>query len=107
MPIYEYRCEACGEINEVFQKFSDPPPKKCQFCEKEVLTKMISHSSFVLKGGGWFSEEYCHSCKDKESCVEKGPETPSSTKKPDKKGKSLLIPNQNVLKKVKIRNSSY
>lgn len=57
MPIYEYQCEACGQITEEWQKFSDAPLTTCQHCQGK-LTKLISHSAFHLKGGGWYVSEY-------------------------------------------------
>ena len=57
MPIYEYQCGKCGEVFEVFQKFTDAPVKKCKYCNGEV-EKLISHSSFQLKGSGWYLTDY-------------------------------------------------
>ena len=57
MPIYEYRCQKCGEQFEVIQKFSDRPLRRCRSC-KGKLEKLISRSSFSLKGGGWYAEGY-------------------------------------------------
>ena len=57
MPIYEYQCMQCGIIDEVFQKFSDKPLKKCHHCSGK-LQKLISHSSFHLKGTGWYVTDY-------------------------------------------------
>lgn len=57
MPIYEYECEACGQIMEEWQKFSDPPLTTCKHCQGK-LNKLISHSAFHLKGGGWYVSEY-------------------------------------------------
>ena len=57
MPIYEYECSVCGEIEEAFQKMSDPPLKECSKC-KGKLNKLISHSSFHLKGSGWYVTDY-------------------------------------------------
>lgn len=57
MPIYEYQCDACGQISEELQKFSDPPLTTCRHCQGK-LTKLISHSAFHLKGGGWYVSEY-------------------------------------------------
>ncbi|MBN1141507.1 MAG: zinc ribbon domain-containing protein [Deltaproteobacteria bacterium] len=57
MPIYEYRCEDCGLVFEVHQKFSDPPVTACTACGAPVK-KLISHSGFALKGGGWFRQGY-------------------------------------------------
>ena len=59
MPIYEYACSNCGKLNEVLQKVSDPAPEKCDGCGAEKsLSKIVSRSSFVLKGGGWYSDLY-------------------------------------------------
>jgi putative FmdB family regulatory protein len=57
VPIYEYKCAKCGEVFEVFQKITDAPLKKCKFCSGEV-EKLISHSSFQLKGSGWYLTDY-------------------------------------------------
>jgi putative FmdB family regulatory protein len=57
MPIYEYQCDACGQISEEIQKFSDPPLTACRHCQGN-LAKLISHSAFHLKGGGWYVSEY-------------------------------------------------
>lgn len=57
MPIYEYECEKCGRVDEVIQKFSDKPLKKCRYCSGKVH-KLISQSSFHLKGTGWYVTDY-------------------------------------------------
>ena len=57
MPIYEYRCCKCGRTIEAMQKMSDRPLRKCLKCSGK-LEKLISRSSFSLKGGGWCSEGY-------------------------------------------------
>lgn len=57
MPIYEYQCDACGQISEELQKFSDPPLTACKHCQGK-LNKLISHSAFHLKGGGWYVSDY-------------------------------------------------
>ncbi|SHF78020.1 putative regulatory protein, FmdB family [Desulfacinum infernum DSM 9756] len=57
MPIYEYECTKCGQITEAMQKFSDPPLTECDHCHGE-LRKMISMSTFHLKGSGWYVTDY-------------------------------------------------
>ena len=57
MPVYEYQCNKCGKVEEAFQKISDPPLETCSHC-KGNLKKMISHSSFHLKGSGWYVTDY-------------------------------------------------
>lgn len=58
MPIYRYRCEACGHIDEVLAKISDPPPEACSVCGEGPMVKAVSRTSFKLKGGGWYAEGY-------------------------------------------------
>ena len=59
MPVYEYRCESCGKDSEAIQKFSDAPLTDCELCgTKGALKKLISKSSFALKGSGWYTTDY-------------------------------------------------
>jgi len=58
MPIYEYRCEACGHYLETLQKISDPPLTDCHKCGEPALKKLISASAFRLKGGGWYETDF-------------------------------------------------
>ncbi len=57
MPIYEYQCTKCGEIFEAFQKINDDPLKQCKFCRGKV-ERLISQTSFQLKGSGWYLTDY-------------------------------------------------
>jgi putative FmdB family regulatory protein len=68
MPIYEYGCSECGEQIEVFQKISDEPLTLCPDCGGE-LSKLVSSTSFVLKGGGWYADGY--GSPEKTSAVDK------------------------------------
>jgi len=57
--IYEYKCSDCGEISEVWAKMSDPAPEACPKCQhKGTLEKIISSTSFALKGTGWYTTDY-------------------------------------------------
>ncbi len=58
MPIYEYRCDACGHQAEFIQKISDPPHTLCPVCGKEELKRLISAAGFRLKGGGWYETDF-------------------------------------------------
>ena len=58
MPIYEYRCASCGAELEKLQKISDPPLFECPECGKDTLQKLISASSFRLKGSGWYETDF-------------------------------------------------
>ncbi len=60
MPVYEYECPACEKIFEVQQKISDEPLRECPDCGGAVK-KLISQSSFHLKGGGWYKDGYSSS----------------------------------------------
>lgn len=57
MPIYEYACKKCGKVVEVFQKVTDKGPAKCEKCGGK-LERVLSHTSFQLKGGGWYKDLY-------------------------------------------------
>lgn len=57
MPIYEYRCTSCGETFEILQKMGASPLRECRACDGP-LEKLVSRTSFQLKGGGWFSGGY-------------------------------------------------
>ncbi len=57
MPVYEYQCEACGQVEEAFQKISELPLETCSSC-KGHLKKLISQSTFHLKGSGWYVTDY-------------------------------------------------
>lgn len=58
MPIYEYRCTACGHKLEALQKFSDGPLVTCPSCGKETLSKLLSAAGFQLKGSGWYQTDF-------------------------------------------------
>ncbi|HAA03336.1 MAG TPA: FmdB family transcriptional regulator [Syntrophobacteraceae bacterium] len=57
MPIYEYECAACSQITEAVQRFSDPPLTECAHCHGQ-MRKLISKSTFHLKGSGWYVTDY-------------------------------------------------
>lgn len=59
MPIYEYGCEKCGHTFERLQKVSDEPVSECPGCSASgAVKKLVSRTSFVLKGGGWYKDHY-------------------------------------------------
>ncbi len=57
MPLYEYECAKCQKVLEIIQKFSDPPVSTCPTCGSTVA-KLLSRTSFQLKGGGWYATDY-------------------------------------------------
>ena len=58
MPFYEYQCSKCGHEEEVLQKISDEPLKKCPACGKSTMKKKVSAAAFRLKGGGWYETDF-------------------------------------------------
>ncbi len=62
MPVYEYECDSCCKVFEVQQRMADAPLSSCPECEGTVK-KVMSMSSFQLKGGGWYADGYASSQK--------------------------------------------
>jgi putative FmdB family regulatory protein len=58
MPIYEYECPACGSRFEEIQKVSAPPTTHCPLCGRGGVRRLISQTSFQLKGTGWYATDY-------------------------------------------------
>ena len=58
MPTYEYRCGQCGHEMEAVQRISADPLITCPKCSADALKRLISQSSFMLKGGGWYATDY-------------------------------------------------
>ena len=58
MPIYEYRCTACGKEVEALQKLSEAPLKTCPACHADTLVKRVSAAGFQLKGSGWYVTDF-------------------------------------------------
>ncbi len=58
MPIYAYRCDACGFQKDVLQKLSEPALTRCPACEAESFVKQLSAPAFQLKGTGWYVADF-------------------------------------------------
>ncbi|GAB4484946.1 MAG: hypothetical protein OHK006_10160 [Thermodesulfovibrionales bacterium] len=91
MPIYEYACTACGKHHEIMHKITDKPLTHCPACGG-AMKKMISNTSFVLKGSGWYKTDYAAAStkqrkKDAAAPQEKDAATPvtNAEKKAEKK----------------------
>jgi len=71
MPIYEYKCQNCGHSFEQLQKVTDKLLSTCPECGKKQLKKLISNTSFQLKGTGWYVTDF----KDKKETASDKPKT--------------------------------
>lgn len=93
MPIYEFKCFNCEKQFEIMLKFNDDFPKICPECGGEIK-KLISNTSFILKGTGWYVTDYASPNRKKEEGYEKPseakqPSTDSNGTKKDNKSESL------------------
>ena len=85
MPIYEYRCNACGHQEEHLQKVSDAPLSVCPACGKPEYRKQLSAAGFQLKGTGWYATDFKGgSKKPAEKKTDTKSDTPSDTKSDSK-----------------------
>lgn len=94
MPVYEYACSKCNHEFEVEQRISDDPVKTCPECRSRKVKRLISRTSFVLKGSGWYSDLYSSAKSDTKAESSDGEgksddkaAKPEKSDKPDK-GKS-------------------
>lgn len=83
MPVYEYDCLHCGRQFEEIQSIKDKPLKTCKFC-KGTVRRLISKSSFALKGGGWYRDGYGKKVKNVEKKPAEVTSSPSEKSKPPK-----------------------
>lgn len=58
MPIYAYRCSACGHAKDVLQKLSDPVLSTCPACGADTFSKQVTAAGFQLKGSGWYATDF-------------------------------------------------
>ena len=80
MPFYEYQCTKCGHEEEVLQKISDKPLKKCPECGKSSMQKKVSAAAFRLKGGGWYETDFKSGNKKNVASSDKGKPASESSK---------------------------
>ena len=78
MPIYEYECGKCG-VFEASQRITDAPLSKCPTCRRKVR-RLISNTSFQLKGSGWYVTDYARGGKKDAGSSESGSDTKSDSK---------------------------
>lgn len=85
MPLYEYRCKQCKKSFEVLQKINSEPLEKCMHCNGDV-EKLISVSSFQLKGSGWYITDY------KNKSPKREPQSPpAASPKKEQKDKNVNV----------------
>lgn len=107
MPIYEYKCDDCEGLHEAIQKFDDPQLTECPACGGK-LTKMISNTSFVLKGSGWYVTDYASGDRKKAMDKDKSESSgkPSKSDKPSSSDKSSSADKPSGSEKLKAKEKS-
>ena len=86
MPIYEYRCGACGHQEEFLQRVSEPPLTECPVCRKPTFQKLLSAAGFQLKGSGWYATDFKNkSSKPADKKADEKPESKAADSKTDAK----------------------
>ena len=99
MPIYEYRCDACGHELEKIQRMSDAPLTDCPDCGEAELRRLVSAAAFRLKGSGWYVNDYGKGNGGRSSALAKTEDTESAAPQPDSKPKDT--PTQKASEKSK------
>jgi putative FmdB family regulatory protein len=85
MPFYEYECPNCGYRDEVLQKITDKPLKKCPSCGKAGLKKLMSAPVFRLKGSGWYETDFKGDKENKRNLAGADKDEPKAEAKADAK----------------------
>jgi putative FmdB family regulatory protein len=98
MPFYEYECEKCGYRDEVLQKISDKPLKKCPSCGKPGLKKLMSAPVFRLKGSGWYETDFKSDKENKRNLVGSEKEETKVEAKTDAKPEAKSEPKSEAAK---------
>ena len=80
MPIYEYRCAACGHQEDHLLRLSDAPLTKCPACGKKKYAKQLTAAGFQLKGSGWYASDFKGGKKETEAKPEAKTETKTESK---------------------------
>jgi putative FmdB family regulatory protein len=92
MPLYEYKCEACGQRFELIRKFSDPAVEVCALCEKGPVKRLQSAPAIQFKGSGFYITDYARQGADKgtpdKAATEKSKDAKSDAAAADKGGGS-------------------
>lgn len=88
MPIYAYKCSACGHAQDVLQKMSDDPLSVCPACQGATYSKQVTAAGFQLKGSGWYVTDFRDGGKKADKSADKAADksaaaaTPGADAKP-------------------------
>ncbi len=92
MPIYAYKCSACGHAKDALQKMSDAPLTVCPACGQATFSKQVTAAGFQLKGGGWYVTDFKSGNQAAPAAKAEGDTKPATTDaavaKPDPKSES-------------------
>jgi putative FmdB family regulatory protein len=80
MPIYEYRCAACGHTEDHLQKISEAALTKCPACGKKKYQKQLTAAGFQLKGSGWYATDFKSTSKKSEDKADSKAEAKTDSK---------------------------
>ncbi|HIJ59904.1 MAG TPA: zinc ribbon domain-containing protein [Nitrospirae bacterium] len=103
MPVYEYECKSCKKVFEMMQKFDDQPLLTCESCGGEVR-KLISNTSFVLKGTGWYITDYARKSEEKPATEKTSQDSKAET--PETKSETTPPPSTTTETKTDVKNNS-
>ncbi len=82
MPIYAYKCTACGHAEDVLRKISDKPLTVCPQCNQETYAKQVTAAGFQLKGSGWYVTDFRNNSSGGAKKAEVAPGTTAADAKP-------------------------
>jgi putative FmdB family regulatory protein len=85
MPLYEYRCEACGHQFEKIQRFSDEPISVCPSCGRGPVVKLLSSPAIQFKGSGWYITDYARKTQSGQGAAPSGESGSTESKPADSK----------------------
>ncbi|MDO9023574.1 FmdB family zinc ribbon protein [Zwartia sp.] len=86
MPIYAYKCTACGHAQDVLQKISDKPLTVCPECNQETYAKQVTAAGFQLKGSGWYVTDFRNNSGGGAKTAEVAPAVTAADKAASEKG---------------------
>lgn len=82
MPIYAYKCSACGHAQDVLQKMSDDPLTVCPACQGATYSKQVTAAGFQLKGSGWYVTDFRDGGKKADKSADKPADTSAAAATP-------------------------